>query len=55
MALLQGLVGRRRLYEWSLTGEPLTAARVLDAGLLNYVVPRATEEARENNLINSVS
>ena len=39
----------------ALTGEPLTAAQVLDAGLLNYVVPRAHLDQRVERLLARVA
>ncbi|MGA3003711.1 MAG: enoyl-CoA hydratase-related protein [Acetobacteraceae bacterium] len=41
MAVLQRLIPNRKLYEMTLTGEPITAAEALDLGLVNYVVPAA--------------
>ncbi len=41
LALLQRLVPRRVLREWVLTGDRFDAARALEAGLLNQVVPPA--------------
>ena len=37
LSVLQHLVPRRKLAEWCLTGEPITAAEALAHGLVNYV------------------
>ena len=37
LSVLQHLIGRRALFELSLTGEPISALQALDIGLVNYV------------------
>lgn len=51
LSLLQDLVPRRTVREWALTGEPLSAADALDAGLLNHVVPAADLDAKVDWLL----
>ena len=51
LSLLQDLVPRRTVREWALTGEPLSAAQALDAGLLNHVVPAAELDAKTDWLL----
>jgi enoyl-CoA hydratase/carnithine racemase len=46
LSLLQRLVPRRLLLEWSLAGEPFDARAALDAGLLNHVVPADELDAK---------
>ena len=36
LAVLQGLIGRRKLTEMCITGEPITAAEAQEIGLINY-------------------
>ena len=50
-AALQPLVPRRQLYEWCVTGESFDARTAKEAGLLNYVVPRAELDARVDLLL----
>jgi methylglutaconyl-CoA hydratase len=46
MSLLQDLVPRRKMREWALSGEPISAREALEAGLLNHVVPAAELDAK---------
>ena len=46
LSLLQRIAPRRKVREWSLTGEPFGAAEALDAGLINYAVPAAELDAK---------
>ena len=46
LSLLQRIVPRRQVREWSLTGEPFGAAEALDAGLVNYAVPAAELDSK---------
>jgi methylglutaconyl-CoA hydratase len=51
MAVLQRLIPPRKLYEMALIGEPVTAAEALEIGLLNYVVPPETLDAKVDWLL----
>lgn len=51
LSLLQELVPRRTVREWTLTGEPVNAAQALGAGLLNHVVPSAELDAKTDWLL----
>jgi enoyl-CoA hydratase/carnithine racemase len=51
LSLLQGLVPRRLVREWALTGEPISAQEALDAGLVNHVVPAAELDAKTDWLL----
>ena len=51
LSLLQQLVPRRRLREWALTGDPISAAQAMEAGLLNEVVPAAALDAAVDRLV----
>jgi enoyl-CoA hydratase/carnithine racemase len=53
-SLLQGLVPRRKLREWALTGEPFSAAEAFDAGLLNFVVPTSELNAKVDWLLSRI-
>jgi enoyl-CoA hydratase/carnithine racemase len=44
-------VGRKRLMELALTGDPIDAATAADWGLVNYAVPDAELEARTDELL----
>ena len=46
LSLLQRIAPRRKVREWSLTGEPFGAAEALEAGLINYAVPAAELDAK---------
>ena len=48
---LQPLVPRRQLYEWCVTGEAFDARTAKEAGLINYVVPRAELDAKVDQLL----
>ena len=51
MSLLQDMVPRRKVREWSLSGEPFGATEALEAGLINYSVPATELDARTEWLI----
>jgi len=51
LSLLQQLVAPRTVREWSLAGEPFSAAEAQAAGLLNHVVPAAELDAKVEWLI----
>jgi len=51
LSLLQGLVPRRLVREWALTGEPFGATEALAAGLVNHVVPASELDARVDWLL----
>ena len=51
MSLLQMLVPRRLINEWSLTGEPFNAHEAKAAGLINHVVPAAELDAKVDWLV----
>lgn len=53
-ALMDGLVPRRTLREWMLTGESFDAGAALAAGLVNYVVPAAELDARTEWLVGRI-
>ena len=55
MSLLQDMVPRRKVREWSLSGDPFGAAEALEAGLINYSVPAAELDARTEWLIARIS
>lgn len=55
MSLLQTLVPRRRLREWAITGETVSAQTALDAGLLNAVVPAADLDAAVQALVDRIA
>lgn len=55
MSLLQTVVPRRRLRQWALTGETVTATEALDAGLLNAVVPSAELDATVQALAGGIA
>jgi len=55
LSLLQRLVPPRIAREWALTGEPLSAAEVQRAGLLNYVVPAAELDAKTEWLLDRLA
>jgi enoyl-CoA hydratase/carnithine racemase len=44
-------VGRKRLMELALTGDPIDAATAADWGLINYAVPDAELDARTDELL----
>ena len=46
LSLLQRIAPRRKVREWSLTGEPFGAAEALEHGLINYAVPAAELDAK---------
>jgi enoyl-CoA hydratase/carnithine racemase len=54
MSLLQMLVSRRLINEWSLTGEPFDARAAQAAGLLNYVVAPADLDGKVDWLIGRI-
>jgi methylglutaconyl-CoA hydratase len=54
-ALLQGLVPRRILREWSLSGERFDATVALRAGLINEVVPPAELDAAVSRRVESLA
>jgi enoyl-CoA hydratase/carnithine racemase len=51
---LMRLVPRRKLVEMSLLGEPLTAARAVEYGLINAAVPRAELDAKVDALVTTL-
>lgn len=51
---LMRTLSRRRLMEMCITGESLSAAEALEAGLVNYVVPAAELDAKVDWLLNRV-
>lgn len=51
LSLLQRVVPRRKVREWSLTGEPFAAAEALQSGLVNYVVPADELDAKVDWLV----
>lgn len=51
LSLLPRLVPARKVREWSLTGEPFSAAEALAAGLVNHVVPGTELDARTEWLL----
>jgi methylglutaconyl-CoA hydratase len=51
LALLQRLIGPRHTAELCLTGEPISATRAHDIGLVNHVVPRAELDAKTDWLV----
>ncbi len=55
LSLLQAIVPRRTVREWCLTGEPFGAVEACDAGLLNYVVPRAELDAKTQWLLDRLT
>lgn len=55
LALMEGLVPRRTLREWTLTGEPFDARAALAAGLVNHVVPHAELDARTEALVKQIA
>jgi enoyl-CoA hydratase/carnithine racemase len=50
LAMMEGLVPRRLLREWALTGESFGARAALEAGLVNHVVPGAELDAKTEEL-----
>jgi len=44
-------IGRKRLMELALTGDPIDAATAVDWGLVNYAVPDAELDARTDDLL----
>jgi enoyl-CoA hydratase/carnithine racemase len=52
--VLQEIVPRRILTEMCVTGEPISAARAAEVGLLNYVVKAADLDAKVEELVRSV-
>ena len=52
--MLQEIVPRRFLAELCITGKPVSAARAVEIGLLNYSVPRAQLDERVNELVADV-
>ena len=55
LSLLQGIVPRRTVREWCLTGEPFSAAEALDHGLLNYMVPSTELDAKTQWLVDRIA
>ncbi|MFW5823790.1 MAG: enoyl-CoA hydratase/isomerase family protein [Marinobacter sp.] len=55
LSLMQRLVPRRVLREWTLTGEPFTAEEALQHGLLNHVVAPEELDAKVDWLINRLT
>lgn len=51
MSLLKDMVHPRVLREWSLAGEPFSAAEALAHGLVNHVVPAAELQAKTDWLL----
>lgn len=51
LAVMQHLIGPRHLSEMCLTGEPITAARAAEIGLVNYVVPAGELDAKTDWLV----
>lgn len=51
LSLLQRLVAPRLVREWSLSGEPFSAAEAKAAGLVNHVAPAAELDARTDWLV----
>lgn len=54
-ALMDGLVARRTLREWMLSGEAFDGAAALAAGLVNYVVPFAELDAKTEWLVGRIA
>ncbi|MFO1189946.1 MAG: enoyl-CoA hydratase-related protein [Alphaproteobacteria bacterium] len=54
MPYLMRMVPRKKFLEMSITGELLTAAQALDAGLLNYVVPPEDLDAKVDWLLGRI-
>lgn len=54
MPYLMRTLSRRRLMELCITGESITAADALEAGLVNYVVPKAELDAKLDWLLKRV-
>ena len=54
LTYLRAIVPHRQLMELCMTGEPFDAARALQAGLVNYVVPRRELDAKTDWLIERV-
>ena len=55
MVPLSRAIGRKRALEMLLTGEPISAARALDWGLVNRVVPAAELDASVEELVAAIS
>lgn len=55
LSLMQRLVPRRVLREWTLTGEPFTAEEALQHGLVNHVVPADELDAKVDWLISRLT
>lgn len=55
LSLMQRLVPRRVLREWTLTGEPFTAEEALQHGLINHVVPADELDAKVEWLISRLT
>lgn len=55
LSLLQQVVPRRKVREWSLAGDPFDAAEALAAGLVNHVVPAAALDARVQALVDRLA
>ncbi|WP_339803244.1 enoyl-CoA hydratase/isomerase family protein [uncultured Marinobacter sp.] len=55
LSLMQRLVPRRILREWSLTGEPFTAEEALQHGLLNHVVAPEELDAKVDWLVSRLT
>jgi enoyl-CoA hydratase/carnithine racemase len=51
LSLLQRLVAPRLVREWSLSGEPFSAAEAKAAGLVNHLAPAAELDARTDWLV----
>jgi enoyl-CoA hydratase/carnithine racemase len=55
LVMMEGLVPRRVLREWSLTGESFDARAALAAGLVNHVVPVAELDAKVEGLVSKLA
>ncbi|MCB1748046.1 MAG: enoyl-CoA hydratase/isomerase family protein [Gammaproteobacteria bacterium] len=55
LAYMMRIVPRRKLFEMTITGEPLSSAQALELGILNYVVPAAELDAKMAWLIERIA
>ena len=53
--MLQEIVPRRALTEMCMTGQPITAAKALEYGLLNHVVPASELDNKVNELVTQLT
>ena len=54
LAVLQHMAAPRHIAEMCITGEPISAARATEIGLVNYVVPAAELDAKTDWLVQRV-